>query len=70
MKKVKVGSWYIFKPVGMDIWDPLTNVKAGDKVRVINLHGCPPANTMSHCYIADEKGKFIGMVLCNSLQKE
>ena len=23
----------------------------GTKVRVINLHGCPPPNTMGHCYI-------------------
>jgi hypothetical protein len=69
MKRVKVGSWYIFKPVGMDIWSPTASLQAGDKVKVVNLYGCPPANKMGHCYVDNEKGEFAGMVLCNSLSK-
>jgi hypothetical protein len=28
--------------------------------------GCPPANTMGHCYVA-RNGKLVGLVHCNSL---
>jgi len=52
----------------MDQWDAKTSLKSGDVVRVKNLHGCPPANTMGHCYVVDAKtGAFIGLVCCNSL---
>ena len=35
---------------------------------MVNLHGCPKANTMGQCYVADpESGRFIGMVDCHSL---
>lgn len=69
MNKVRVGGLYVFNPVGMDIWSPCTTLKAGTKVKVINMHGCPPANTMGHCHVQDMNGDFRGLVLCNSLQK-
>lgn len=66
--KVRVNSLYVYKPAGVDLWDARTKLVAGDVVRVINLHGCPPANTMGHCYVADQHtGKFIGMVYTGSL---
>jgi hypothetical protein len=69
MNKVHVGSKYIFNPVMFDVLNPPFNVKPGDTVKVINLPGCPKANTMGMCYVADEAGKFGGMVMCNSLTK-
>ena len=68
--KVRVGSLYAYKPVGFDLFDPCTNLTDGEIVRVINLHGCPRANTMGHCHVAYPDalaGDFIGLVLCNSL---
>lgn len=68
--RVRVNSVYIYEPVMLDRIDGRTGLKAGDKVRVINLPGCPKANTMGHCYVANpETGKFIGMVCTNSLRK-
>lgn len=68
MSRVRVGSWYTFEAVGMDIYRPAhQGLTEGQLVRVVNLHGCPPANTMGHCYVNDEAGQFMGMVLCNSL---
>ena len=69
MKKVRVGKWYIYKPVGMDIWDPCTDLKTGERVKVINKYGCPPANTMGHCYVENTEQEFKGLVLCNSLSE-
>jgi hypothetical protein len=69
MAKVRVGSLYAYNPVGMDIWDSRVTIPAGTIVRVVNKFGCPPANTMGHCYIEYPDNKeFIGMVCCNSLQ--
>ena len=50
----------------LDSCDPKTTLKSGDLVTVRNLHGCPKANTMGHCYVYKD-GKFMGMVCCNSL---
>lgn len=69
MRKVRVGNWYIYKPVGMDIWDPCTDLKTGEKVKVVNKFGCPRANTIGHCYVDNVEGKFKGLVLCNSLEE-
>lgn len=70
MKRVRVNSVYIYEPVMLDRTDARTNLKAGDKVRVINLPGCPRAGTMGHCHVAHpETGQFIGLVCVNSLQK-
>ncbi len=66
--KVRVNSLYTYDPVLLDRTANLP-ISKDDIVRVINLHGCPPANTMGHCYVADpETGHFIGMVCCNSLE--
>lgn len=68
MRKVRVGAKYVYDPVLIDITDGRTNLKKGDVVKVINLPGCPKANTMGHCYVGDAAtGKFIGMVCTNSL---
>lgn len=69
MAKVIVGRVYKFVPVGLDIWDSRAKVKAGTNVKVINMFGCPPANTNGHCYIATLDGKFAGLVLTASLVK-
>jgi hypothetical protein len=66
--RVRVNSLYVYNPVLLDRIDGRTGLKPGDKVRVINVYGCPPANTMGHCYVGDPvTKKFIGMVCCNSL---
>lgn len=49
MTKVRVGKVYTFRPVPIDYFNPPYNVQAGDVVRVVNLPGCPKANTMGHC---------------------
>lgn len=69
MARLRVGVWYRFEAVGMDIYRPAhQGLKDGQRVQVVNLRGCPPANTMGHCYVNGEAGQFMGMVLCNSLQ--
>jgi hypothetical protein len=67
MAKVRVKSIYAFQPVGLDLFDNPLPIPSGSIVRVVNKFGCPPANTMGHCYIEHLDGKFIGMCLCNSL---
>jgi hypothetical protein len=54
----------------MDVWRPAhRGLQRGDVVRVVNLHGCPPANTMGHCHVETLAGEFAGLVFCNSLQR-
>ena len=66
--KVRVGQVLVYHPNMLDAIDGRTNLKSGDVVKVINLPGCPKANTMGHCYVGDRKtGEFIGMVSTNSL---
>jgi hypothetical protein len=66
--RVRVNSLYVFEPVLWDVLDAKTDLSKGDVVRVVNLRGCPPANTMNHCHVANPyTGEFIGMVHCNSL---
>lgn len=68
--KVRVNGTYVYDPVMLDVVDGRTSLRKGDMVKVVNLPGCPPANTMGHCHVADpETGKFIGLVCCNSLVK-
>ena len=69
MKRVTAGKTYIYKPVLLDIINPPHNIKAEDKVRVINLPGCPKANTMGHCHVEHLNGIFAGLVCTNSLVK-
>ena len=66
--KVRVGSKYTFDPCGWDMCDPQANhPEQGQVVVVVNLHGCPKANTMGHCYVNDLQGNFRGLVCTNSL---
>ena len=72
-RKVRVNSRYRFEPVLWDEFDPPIGVqkgilKSGDVVRVVNLPGCPPANTMGRCHIQTESGEFAGLVCTNSLE--
>lgn len=70
MQRVTVNHEYVFQPVGMDVFDPANTAVAGQTVRVVNLFGCPPANTMGHCHIVDAaQGDFLGLVMCNSLRE-
>jgi len=67
MRKVRVGSKYVYDPVLFDkLNPPVVNVVRGQLVKVVNLRGCPPANTMGMCYI-NFNGIFAGMVCTNSL---
>ena len=66
--KVRAGSTYIYHPTLLDLIDGRTGLKSGEQVTVVKLPGCPKANTMGHCHVADPTtGKFIGLVCCNSL---
>jgi hypothetical protein len=65
-QKVRVGSRYRYEPVLFDTLNPPFGVSKGDVVTVINLPGCPRANTMGMCYVA-KGGKFSGMVMTSSL---
>jgi len=70
-KKVRVGSTYTYHAAGLlDKCDPKSTAQDGQKVRVVNLHGCPKANTMGHCHIEDMNGNFLGLVSTHSLRKE
>ena len=74
MNKVRVGSIYKYEPVGIDRFNPpVGNPQEGDLLKVVNLFGCPPANTMGHCYVnfvdTGDNKKFAGMVCTNSLIK-
>lgn len=67
--KVTVNAIYDYFPCLLDVCDGRTTLKAGDRVRVVNLYGCPKANVMGHCYVADPwTDKFIGMVATASLR--
>ena len=67
-RRVRVGARYRFDPVPFDILNPPANLdlEPGDVVKVVNLHGAPPANTMGMCYV-EKDGTFAGMVMTNSL---
>ena len=68
--KVRVNGIYVYDPVLLDRFDSRTSLRKGDMVKVVNLPGCPSANTMGHCHVVNpETAKFIGLVCCNSLVK-
>jgi hypothetical protein len=68
-RKVRVGSWYAFVPVMMDVINPpIGHPSENEILKVINKFGCPKANVMGQCYVEDGYGNFMGMVSCNSLQ--
>lgn len=81
MKKVRANAVYYFDPCLMDKFSGKSKelFNRGDKVRVINLYGCPPANTMGQCYVVhadavkDDRGRWnkdFAMVSVHSLEKE
>ena len=67
--RVRVNSVYVYSPNLLDKCDARTNLKDGEIVRVVNLHGAPKANTMGHCYVVrvSDPTTFVGLVHCNSL---
>jgi hypothetical protein len=64
--KVTAGKEYIYYPNLLDRCDGRTNLVPGDIVKVVNLPGCPRANTMGHAHVNLE-GRFAGLVSTNSL---
>lgn len=64
--RVKANSEYIYYPNALDRIDGRTSLMAGDIVVVVNLPGCPKANTMKHCHVY-KNGSFAGLVSTNSL---
>jgi hypothetical protein len=68
-RRVRVGGSYRFIPVLFDKLNPpaAMNVPEGAIVTVVNLPGCPRANTGGMCHI-QYQGRFAGMVCTNSLQ--
>jgi hypothetical protein len=66
--KVRVGSKYVYNPVGMDVFDPKVKLAAGTVVKVGNLPQAPKANTMGQCYVfTTDTDEFLGMVSTSSL---
>lgn len=72
MQRVKVGRLYTYHPVLFDVFDNKVNLQEGEIVKVVNLPGCPKANTMGHCHVQARtetlQWKFAGLVRCASLQ--
>ena len=64
--KVQANREYIYYPNLMDMIDGRTALVPGSIVTVMNLPGCPPANTMQHAHVY-YNGKFAGLVHVNSL---
>ena len=61
---------YLFLPVGLDRWDRRPwHPEPGTVVVKTQPHGCPRNGTMRHCFIAEESGRFLGLVLESSLQE-
>ena len=68
-RRVRVNKEYRFEPVPFDVLNPPFGAAPGDVVRVVNLPGCPRANTMGMCHV-EKDGKFAGMVCTNSLKED
>ena len=66
--KVRANSTYIYYPNMLDRLDGRTDLVPGDVVKVVNLPGCPPCNTMQHAHV-ELNGRFAGLVHTNSLHK-
>lgn len=73
--KVRANSTYRFTAAYfMDRHATLTDgcpLEVGDIVKVVNLYGCPPANTMGQCYVQllGDNSKAFVMVSTSSLEK-
>jgi len=60
---------FTYEPVGLDRFDPACSATPGQKVRVVDVPGCPKSGTMGQCYIEDaETGVFLGMASIKSLR--
>ena len=71
-KRVIVGRTYHYVPVLIDRMNPpiavgLGRLQFGDVVKVVNLPGCPKANTMGHAHFTSADGEFGGLCCTNSL---
>jgi len=69
-RRVTPGNVYHWDPVMLDQFDRnkmLPVLTRGELLTVVNRHGCPPANTMGHCYVQRQDGEFAGLVCTNSL---
>jgi hypothetical protein len=66
--KVRKGMVVFFNAVGWDRFDRNANTPDnGAIVRVCTPYGCPPPNTMGHCFVETLEGEFIGLVSTASL---
>jgi hypothetical protein len=52
----------------IDVLHPPYKVRKGDVVRVVNLYGCPKANTMGHAHVEHLDGTFGGLVCSKSIK--
>jgi len=66
-KRVHTGRLYRYKPVPLDVFDPKSAARPGQRVRVVVREDSPPPGTWGHTPIADLDGNFIGLVCVNSL---
>jgi len=62
---------YEFDPVGLDLFSPHRGTPAkGTRVVKTKVNGAPKNGTMGHVFVADAMtGKFLGLVLVNSLKR-
>lgn len=66
--KVRKGMVVFFKAAGWDRFDRNANTPDdGTICRVCTPYGCPPPNTMGHCFVETMEGKFVGLVSTASL---
>jgi hypothetical protein len=68
--RVRKGATYRYNPALLDMVDARTDLQKGELVRVIQLPGAPPPNTMGHAHVERvSDGKFAGLVQTASLEK-
>ena len=69
--RVRANTEYIYYPNFLDRVRPAQyrTLIPGDVVTVVNLPGCPRANTMSHAHV-QINGEFAGLVHTNSLHSK
>lgn len=67
--KVSTNAIYVYNAAGYDVFDSRTNLQNGEKVRVVQLPGCPKPNTMGHAHVERLNGDFVGIVYCSSLSR-
>lgn len=65
--RVRANATYIYSPNMLDKIDGRTDLREGEEVRVVNLPGCPKANTMGHAHVQRLDGSWGGLVHTNSL---